>query len=250
MTVYSENGWPARADTNRFVRTTAAGRSWWSATADVATVLDHYTEEYDRRVERVIRGGEEMDDWSYANRLVRGSARVVSNHGSATARDINATRHPRGVRGTFTRQQDAEIDRILHEITDDSGDPVLRHGKDYTGTVDDMHVEINAGPRSVHQAAQKIRARKKAQEDDVTPADRAAIIDGVADEVMKRLLNTRFIPNLPLDKGDPQGADWTLPAVLAAGDRKADLRGRALAEIHAAVVKPTKSVTPVAKAGG
>lgn len=92
------------------------------------------------------------------------------------------------------------------------------------------------GLLAAHRAKQA--AAQQAKEDDVTPADRKAIIDGVVNALWERLTTAEFVPNLPLVKGGEQGADWTLPGVLAAGDRKADLQGQAIAEIHAAIVKP------------
>lgn len=161
-TRHSQNGWPAYADTSHYVRFTAAGQDWWAANADVAVVFKEFIERFDKEVEEITQST--LDDWSYANRLVRGSTSVVSNHGSATAIDLNALQHPRGVHKTFTPAKAKAVRRIKNEITDDSGVPVLRLGLDFTTTVDDMHVEINTGPRRVHEAAEKIRKRK---EDDV-----------------------------------------------------------------------------------
>ena len=165
---YSQNGWPAYATTSRFTRFTAAGQGWWAANADVAVVFKEFINRFDKEVEEITQ--RTLDDWSYANRLVRGSSSVVSNHGSATAIDINALKHPRGVRNTFSRAKAAKVRRIKNAITDNSGNPVLRLGMDYSSTVDDMHVEINASAARVKQAANKIRKKKK--EDDVSFKDK------------------------------------------------------------------------------
>jgi hypothetical protein len=62
--------------------------------------------------------------------------------------------------------------QIQSDITDNSGMPVLRLGMDYTTTVDDMHVEVNASAARVKQAADKIRNRNRIQEDELpTPKD-------------------------------------------------------------------------------
>jgi len=163
---FSQNGWPAYANTRHFTRFTAAGQGWWAANADAAVVFKEFIERFDREVEEVTQA--KLDDWSYANRLVRGSTSTVSNHGSATAIDLNALKHPRGVHNTFSRTKAAQVHKIKNEITDDAGRPVLRLGMDYTTTVDDMHVEINANAKRVKQAADKIRKRK---EDDVSFSD-------------------------------------------------------------------------------
>lgn len=158
-TRHSQNDWPAYPDTTRYVRFTAAGQRWWAANDDVAVVFTEFIERFDREVEEITQPT--LDDWSYANRLVRGSSTVVSNHGSATAIDLNALKHPRGKHDTFSPAKAKAMRRIKNEITDDSGVPVLRLGLDFTTTVDDMHVEINTGARRVHEAAEKIRTKKK-----------------------------------------------------------------------------------------
>src|SRR4051812_10383647 len=167
MTVHSQNGWPARANTSRFTRFTAAGQGWWAANDDVATVFSEFIDRFDREVEEVTQ--RTLDDWSYANRLVRGSTSTVSNHGSATAIDLNALKHPRGVHNTFSAAKRSKMHAIRNAITDDSGTPVLRLGLDYSGVVDDMHVEINASAARVRQAARKIR--RKLEEDEVSFKD-------------------------------------------------------------------------------
>jgi hypothetical protein len=175
MTTYrSQNGWPAYKDTTHFVRTTAAGRGWWSANADVAVVLDYWCSWFDRTIERIVMPGEILDDWSHAFRLVRGSELDLSNHASATARDLNSTRHPRGKHHTFTQHEYDLMRAELARITDDAGRPVLRLGAFYSSasTVDDMHVEIHATAQQVRQAADKIRAAgRDQQEDDMKVTD-------------------------------------------------------------------------------
>ncbi len=164
---FSQNGWPAHADTTRFTRFTAAGQGWWAANADVAVVFKEFIERFDKEVEEISQS--KLDDWSYANRLVRGSTSVVSNHGSATAIDVNALKHPRGVRNTFSKSKAAQVRKIKNAITDNSGRPVLRLGMDFSTIVDDMHVEIAVNPARVKQAAAKIRNKKK---DDVSFSDK------------------------------------------------------------------------------
>lgn len=164
---FSQNGWPAYADTTRFTRFTAAGQGWWAANADVAVVFKEFIERFDKEVEEISQS--KLDDWSYANRLVRGSTSVVSNHGSATAIDVNALKHPRGVRNTFSKSKAAQVRKIKNAITDNSGRPVLRLGMDFSTIVDDMHVEIAVNPARVKQAAAKIRNKKK---DDVSFSDK------------------------------------------------------------------------------
>ena len=225
---YSQNGWPAYANTDRYTRFTAAGQGWWAANADVAVVFAEFINRFDREVEEVTQNV--LDDWSYANRLVRGSATVVSNHGSATAIDINALQHPRGVPKTFTPTQRLTMHRIRDSITDNGGKPVLRLGMDYTTVVDDMHIEVNVNAARMKEAANKIRKRQAAALEEIVATlaqQRAMLIDLIKTEPLVR--------NKPLDKGVPEGKPWTLEGVLAAGDQKADLHGRALVRIEGKV---------------
>lgn len=155
--VFSQNGWPAYDTTAHFTRFTAGEQKWWAANDDVAVVFGEFVKEFVRRIEKIK--GPILDDWSYANRLVRGSTKTVSNHGSATAIDLNSLQHPRGVPNTFSKAEQIIMRDIKNKITDNAGVSVLRLGMDYKTVVDDMHVEINASPAKVKQAANKIRAR-------------------------------------------------------------------------------------------
>jgi len=155
--VRSQNGWVARPDTKLLTRCTAklTGGTllhFWAANEDVGVVFTDFIEQFDQTVENVA--GPILDDWSYANRMIRDSTSVVSNHGSATAIDLNALQHPRKVRNTYTR-----IQRTKLKVLVASYGGVLRHGEFYTGTIDGMHCEIDAGPVEVKRLADKIRAR-------------------------------------------------------------------------------------------
>lgn len=159
----SQNGWPVYTTTDNFVRTEVAGVKFWSATPDVAVVLDDFTLWYHENIEPItlpVKEAPGYDDWSYAVRPIRGQSTGYSNHGSATARDLNATRHPRGVKGTHTAD---ERMKIKNRLTRYGG--VLRHGEFYSGTIDGMHVEIDADRTEVNRVATRIRAERAAAEE-------------------------------------------------------------------------------------
>lgn len=92
-----------------------------------------------RDVEPIDRG--QPDDWGYAEREIRGSSSVLSNHASGTALDLNATKHPLGTdpAKTFTPTQITAIRKILRDCGG-----ALRWGGDYTGRKDPMHLEVIA----------------------------------------------------------------------------------------------------------
>jgi D-alanyl-D-alanine carboxypeptidase-like protein len=165
MTTYSQNGWPV--DPPRSSRT-IPGTKVKVTVADgpAGDVLMYVLGRIDREVEdidlRSTMG--EADDWGYANRSIRGSV-STSNHASATAVDINATRHGLGAVGTFSKSAVAKIHAILADV-----DHVVRWGGDYTGRRDEMHFEINASYARVAAVAKKLDSGAAAEEDDMSAA--------------------------------------------------------------------------------
>lgn len=150
----SQNGWPVNPA--RGPRT-IPGTDVRVNVADgpAGDVLMHVLGEVHRRVEDISLNSEaanERDDWGYAERNVRGGG-DISNHASATAVDINATRHVLGERGTFTAEQTTEIRTILGEV-----DNVVRWGGDYQGRADEMHFEIVGSVAEVTAVAERLRA--------------------------------------------------------------------------------------------
>lgn len=142
----------------------------------VAEVLLYVAKRFDNEVEDIdtagsfkedpvpdlpgAAGSKLADDWSYAERPVRGSTNTLSNHASATAIDLNATQHPLGVKGTFTAEQKARVRAILAHTADPvSGTPVVRWGEDYSTRPDGMHFEINASETAVKRVADILAGR-------------------------------------------------------------------------------------------
>jgi hypothetical protein len=150
--LYSQNGWPVADSTSTLVRTTAQGVIWFSANHDVAWFMDRYVNWYALRVEPLKLPYDVGGQWSYAVRNIRGSTTAISNHASATARDLNAAAHPRGVplARTYTAEQVRDIRAYLGAIRTASGVKVFRWGGDYiTAPVDGMHVEIMVNPHDL-----------------------------------------------------------------------------------------------------
>ena len=228
--VNSQNGWPAYADTSNFVRINVCGRGWWVANGDVAVIFTDLINWFDKEIEPVVRPGEEYDDWSYANRLVRGSTKTVSNHGSATAIDINAVIHPRGVRNTFSA---AKQKKIRAKMATYNG--VVRWGGDYSTVVDDMHFEINASRAATKVLADKIRSKDVFDKD-----DKSWISAEIRKVVLDVLKNEKFIPNKPVEEGEAPKADWTVRGVLSALDHKTDQQGRVISETLKSVSKESE----------
>lgn len=146
----SQNGWRAN-DRSLIASYSIPGGKVALRKGDVATILVYFAKRFHSEVEPLKWPG----NWGYAERKIRGGA-SLSNHASGTALDLNAPQHPLGKSGTFSSAQRGAINRILKDCGG-----VLRHGKDYRGRKDEMHVEINAGTAAVARVAKAIRAGKK-----------------------------------------------------------------------------------------
>ena len=132
----SPNGWPANEDRKAIGIQSFAipGTSIKIACAkDVSPILVAFCAEFHKLVEPINQG--ELDDWGYAFRMTRGSDKVLSNHSSGTAVDLNATKHPLGKSNTFTKEQVNTIQLLLVKYG-------LAWGGNYKKRKDEMHFEI------------------------------------------------------------------------------------------------------------
>lgn len=161
----SSNGWPVYREPPKRLLIPGTDIRVSVRPGDVATVLLEVAARFHREVESLaLPVGEDpgYDEWGWAYRPVRGQQYGFSNHASGTAIDLNATRHPRGVKGTFTRRDRGRMRKILASTLDPvTGREVVRWGEDYAGTVDGMHVEINASPAAVARVADRIRLKRE-----------------------------------------------------------------------------------------
>lgn len=167
MTAYSQNGFVAN-DRGAIGSYALPGGRVALRAGDVSVVLLWVANQFHQRVEPLVWPGV----WGYAERTIRGSTTTLSNHASGTAIDLNAPRHPLGVRGTFTDQQV----RTIHDIVAATRGAV-RWGGDYTGRVDEMHFEINAGNAVVKAAADRIRNTPTPQPAPPRPVRRPSLED-------------------------------------------------------------------------
>jgi hypothetical protein len=149
--VMSQNGWTAND------RSVIASYTIPSSTrkvalrkGDASVVLLDIAAWIHANVEHIDDG--QLDDWGYAERTIRGSSTTLSNHASGTALDLDALKHPLGVRRTWT---DAQASKIHDRLKLYGG--VVRWGGDYDGRVDEMHFELNASPNAVAKVADRIR---------------------------------------------------------------------------------------------
>lgn len=154
----SQNGWPivgkSACDQGPFHGVTFPNGI---LAGDVAYVARWMLEQYAATVEPIVQG----TCWGWFVKVIEGTA-TASNHGSATAWDVNADQHVMGTpaSASFTT---AQI-RACHDIVD-YADGVIRWGGDYTGRPDPMHWEINKNAAAVKALANKIRSAEVADVD-------------------------------------------------------------------------------------
>lgn len=119
-------------------------------------LLVHLALVFHDTVERLNIWADPWDEWGWAPRAIRGST-TVSNHASGTAEDLNATRHPLGASGTFTRRQARRIRYLLRVRYLGA----IRWGGDYQGRPDEMHFEIVKGLRACERRAKVLALTKR-----------------------------------------------------------------------------------------
>ena len=132
----SPNGWPASEDRKTIgIKSFAIpGTKLKIACAkDVAPILVAFCQDFHGWVEPIDQG--QLDDWGFAFRMTRGSDKVLSNHSSGTAVDLNALKHPLGKSNTFTKQQTNTIQLLIVKYG-------LSWGGNYKRRKDEMHFEI------------------------------------------------------------------------------------------------------------
>lgn len=132
-------GWPT--DRSADMRTVRAARSGAKFTVhkDIAPIVKYLIDEVERRGYLIDHGPADVDDdWSYANRPIRGR-NTPSNHSWGLAIDINAQDFPLGSRKRLP-QWIVDLFKNMH----------FEYGGDWSGRKDPMHFEF-AGSRSQAQ---------------------------------------------------------------------------------------------------
>ena len=146
----SPNGWPASEDRKAlgiesFV---VPGTKLKLACAQaVAPLLVNFAKEFHELVEPIEQG--QLDDWGYAFRMTRGSDKVLSNHSSGTAIDLNALKHPLGKSNTFTKEQCNIITLLITKYG-------LAWGGHYKKRKDERHFEIKIDKDQVKQKIKQL----------------------------------------------------------------------------------------------
>jgi hypothetical protein len=132
----SPNGWPASEDRKALgieSFTVPGTKIRFACAKAVAPLFVNFAKEFHELVEPIDQG--QLDDWGYAFRMTRGSDRILSNHSSGTAIDLNAIKHPLGKSNTFNKDQRNIINLLITKYG-------LAWGGNYKKRKDDMHFEI------------------------------------------------------------------------------------------------------------
>ena len=132
----SPNGWPASEDRKALgieTFTVPGTKIRFACAKAVAPILVSFAKDFHELVEPIDQG--QLDDWGYAFRQTRGSDRILSNHASGTAIDLNAIKHPLGKSNTFNKDQRNTINLLITKYG-------LAWGGNYKKRKDDMHFEI------------------------------------------------------------------------------------------------------------
>jgi len=132
----SPNGWPASEDRKALSIETFAvpgTKIKFACAKAVAPIFVSFAKDFHELVEPIDEG--QLDDWGYAFRQTRGSDRILSNHASGTAIDLNAIKHPLGKSNTFNKDQRNIINLLITKYG-------LAWGGNYKKRKDDMHFEI------------------------------------------------------------------------------------------------------------
>ena len=138
MNLFSQNGWPVSADRNAIsvknFQVPNANRHF-SCTEAVAPILMEFAAWYHKYIQKIDVGT--YDDWGYATPIAIPGSSFISNHGSGTAIDINATLHQwKAPTSGFNILQVIRIRWRCRALG-------IRWGWDYsTGWKDPMHFEI------------------------------------------------------------------------------------------------------------
>jgi len=146
----SPNGWPASENRKALgieTFTVQGTKIRFACAKAVAPILISFAKDFHELVEPIDEG--QLDDWGYAFRMTRGSDKVLSNHSSGTAVDLNATKHPLGKSNTFTKEQRNTIQLLLVKYG-------LAWGGNYKKRKDEMHFEIAMNKNQVQDKIKQL----------------------------------------------------------------------------------------------
>jgi hypothetical protein len=214
MKRWSDNGWEGIPDRDSTTLVVISNPSLVIRVANpsVGFLFTRFIQRFDAEVEPIE--SPVLDDWSYAYRNVRGSISFLSCHASGTAVDLNALRHPRGVRNTYSNLAELRVRNLLDSFNDPhTGISIFKWGQDFKwpSKIDSMHFQIHGNQDAVDRVVAKIKS-----EEEALPS-------------VEQVWSADLIPhNTTTDKAkpvDPANPTWTPISTLEQIDRLVRLQG-------------------------
>jgi len=135
-------GWPVNRSADMVTVRARRSDTPFTVHRDIAPIIDYLVNEVERRGYPLHRQGQVRDDWSYANRAIRGSTSTPSNHSWGLAIDIDATQYPLGTR---TRLPEWIVTLFKAHGFD--------YGGDWNRRPDPMHFEFAGWPSDARRIA-------------------------------------------------------------------------------------------------
>lgn len=154
----SQNGWPALSTSSSKLhlwQVPGTDRTFRLRNGSAGFILCHFILWYHETIQRLNLKGDVWDEWAWAYRPVRGSTSDLSNHSSATAVDLNATRYPLGT----LLMKHWRLVKIRIRLRLYRG--CIRWGGDYEGRKDQMHFEINRPIARCERVARRLMKTKR-----------------------------------------------------------------------------------------
>lgn len=161
----SQNGYPALSSNSPLLHkwvVPGTNRHFVLRQGSAGFLLCHFIMWYNDVIRKIGVGV--WDEWGYAYREVR-YASDLSNHSSGTAADVDATKHPLGVEGTFMftvlykgRRRIAKY-LIMARLKVYRG--CIRWGETYENRKDGMHYEIDRPLDVVERVARRLADTKR-----------------------------------------------------------------------------------------
>jgi len=137
-------GWPTNRSRDMLTVRTARSNVPFTVHRDIAPIVKYLIDEVERRGYMIHTPGQTPDDWSYANRAIRGRNRP-SNHSWGLAIDIDATQFPLGSR--------KRLPSWIVELFRAHG---FDYGGDWTRRPDPMHFEFAGWPSDARRIREQI----------------------------------------------------------------------------------------------
>lgn len=147
---------------------------------DCGDVLSKFLIRFDRNIEPLNVSA----TFGWALRVNTNSPDEWSEHAAGVAADANSTDHPNGAEGTFSADQEAQIERELDNL-----DGVLKWGGHFNSTKDEMHWELIGTLDEINLVARRLKKENTVSLRRLEPGNRNIDVYMVKRALRKRGFN-------------------------------------------------------------